>query len=318
MLITKKHFDKIYAENKIICTCIVLMITNECNANCKVCLGKQVFKSKICKKLCECYSAECKRCIDRTATDAEFYERVEAILATLNSPIVNIIITGGEPTISQRLLPILEIIDKYDYISKSITLETNGASLMDAEIAQALIKRNVHIQLSRYNVLDGENNAEFQFSSFAQRDADIRKLSRIYGELISTSTVLLKKHIADVHALVAFVDHYREYGIRQHSFLQVMADIGLRGANKQLLDYYDEQIVEIEGLSQQLTALGYEKVSDSGDEAFRMIIHRYKDSHIIFTRSNLALQHEKPTCQDISRFLIMPSGDIGVNGIEVR
>jgi molybdenum cofactor biosynthesis enzyme MoaA len=318
MLITQEHFQKIYETNKVTCTCVVLILNNECNANCKVCLGKQVFKSALCKQVCECYTSSCLRCCDHIASDEEYYAHLNTILQSINSHFVNIIISGGEPTISERLIPVLEIIDKYNYFHKTIDMETNGANLLDAEIAQALIKRNVHIHLSRYCVDDEANGEEFNFSSYKTDNTHIKKYARIYGSLLCLSTVLLKKFIPNADALMEFVEYYRGCGIKQFSFIELMVDTGLQSANKEIVEYYSEQLITMDELSKQLAEKGYKENSSGGDEAFKFINYPYKDGFIGFTMSNLALQHNQPTNNNFSRFLIMPSGEIGVNGIEIR
>ncbi len=318
MLITKEHFERIYKNNYIEKTCLVLILNNYCNANCKVCLAQQVFKSSLCEKLCENYSPNCIRCCDRNTTDEIFYENIKNILKTINSPNVNIIITGGEPTLSPRLIPVLEIIDKYNYSNKTIEMETNGAKLLDANISTALIKRNVLIHLSRYCIDDKENYDEFKFSFAETSNNDIEKIASKYGSLLGLSSILLKKYIPDALSLIKFVDHYRKYGINQFSFLEVMIDTGLPTANKKQLDYCLKQLIPAKDLSNELSKLGYPLIKDLGDDSYKYTLHIYKDCTISFTMSNLHIQHNQPVFNVFSRFLIMPSGEIGVNGIEIR
>lgn len=318
MLITTEHFKKIYRENKVCVTCLVLIINNECNANCKVCLAKQIFKSSLCKEICEGYTAKCVRCCDHTASDEEFYTRLEDILSTINSPIVDIIITGGEPTLSHRFIPTLEILDKYSFPTKELELETNGARLGDEKIAEALIKRKVQIHLSRYGKSDEENQAEFGFTSHATTNEDIERYAKTYGDLFGISTVLLTNHIDSAEAMLDMIDSFDALGVKRHTFLEVMADTTLRSANKEILDYYDKNCISIEVLSQDLEALGAKKVGDEGNDSFRRISHEYKGRIFSMTSSDLSKQHRQETNNGFSRFLIMPSGEIGVNGIEKR
>ncbi|MBQ7293213.1 MAG: radical SAM protein [Clostridia bacterium] len=318
MLITTEHFKKIYRENKVSVTCLVLIINNECNANCKVCLAKQIFKSSLCKEICEGYTAKCVRCCDHTASDEEFYARLEDILSTINSPIVDIIITGGEPTLSNRFIPTLEILDKYSFPTKEIELETNGAGLGDKEIAKALIKHKVQIHLSRYGKSDDENQAEFGFTSHATTNADIERYAKTYGDLFGVSTVLLANHIESAEAMLDMMDAFSEMGVKHHAFLEVMADTTLRRANKEILNYYDKFRVPIEALSRNLELLGVKKIADEGNESYRFITHEYKGRVFTMTSSDLSKQHRQETNNGFSRFLIMPSGEIVVNGIEKR
>ncbi len=318
MIISKEHFDRIYRENTVQCTCLVLILNDECNARCKACIAQHIFKSPLCKELCAAYDAKCLRCCSHKASDEEFYRSVAEILKTINSPIVDIIITGGEPTISNRLIPTLEIIEKYNYPIKTLEMETNGARLDDAEIAEALKKYQVLIHLSRYGKTDEENADEFNYTEYPVNAECIKKFVDIYGTQLGISTVLLNHHIGSAADLLGTIDFYHGLGVEHFAFLEVMADTSLRNANRKLLEYYDAHLIPILELSEGLTALGVDRVSEDGDDSYHIIRHRYKGMEFTLTSSNLDKQHKQETNNGFSRFLIMPSGEIGVNGIEKR
>lgn len=318
MLITKDRFKRIYRENKVQVTCLVLIINNDCNAECKVCLARQIFKSSLCKEICEGYKPTCLRCCDHMATDEEFYAALADILDTINSPIVDIVITGGEPTLSERFIPTLEMVAKKKYCRKQIELETNGAKLKDPTIIEALKRHNVQIHLSRYGATDEENRAEFKYKGYETTNADIRELAEIYGDQLGISTVLLKHHISTANELVAMMDACEHLGVRNHTFLEVMADEMLENANKSLLEYYKTYRVPIIEISAGLEKLGVKKLKEEGDGSYRIITHEYRGKPFTMTSSDLKRQHRQETNNGFSRFLIMPSGEIGVNGIEKR
>lgn len=318
MLISKERFRKIYKENEVNVTFLVIILNHECNANCRICIAKHKFKSPLCKEICEGYTTKCIKCCDHMAEDEKFYKCVDEILSIIDSPFVNIIISGGEPTLSNRLIPTLKIIDKYDYFSKTIGMETNGARLADEKIAKELLKRKVKIHLSRYSKVENENSAEFNFSNNTVSNADIRKLAEIYKDQLSVSSVMLKKYIHEAKDVLEFINYYKSLGISNFEFVEVMADESLRNSNKELLKYYDEQLVKVEEISKELVELGYLLVATYGDEAYRMYEHEYNGTEISLSASDLSKQHLLETNNAFSRFLIMPSGEIGVNGIEKR
>ena len=318
MLISQERFEKIYRENQVKITCLVLILNNDCNADCVACIAHHVFKSPLCKDICERYTAKCVRCCDHTASDEEFYVSLEKILQTINSQIVDIIITGGEPTISPRLIPTLELIDKFKYPTKYLEMETNGANLDKPEIIEALKKRNVSIHLSRYGITDEENISEFRYKFGAVRANDVQKYAEIYGDILGISTVLLKNHIDSAEKMLETIDFYESLGVKHHAFIEVMADVSLRNANKEMLEYYDKNHISIKDLSESLEKLGVKKVHEQGDDSFHIYTHSYKGKEFSMTSSDLEKQHRKETGNGFSRFLIMPSGEIGVNGIEKR
>lgn len=318
MLISKERLRKIYNENEVNVTFLVIILNHECNANCRICIAKHKFKSPLCKELCEGYTAKCVRCCDHMANDEEFYKSIDEILSIVDSPFVNIIISGGEPTLSNRLIPTLELIDKHEYFSKTIGMETNGANLTDEKIAKELLKRKVKIHLSRYSKVEGENSAEFNFLYSAVTSDDVDSLAKIYKEQLSVSSVILKKYIHEAKDVLEFIDYYKGLGISNFEFVEVMADESLRSSNNELLKYYDEQIVKAEQISKDLGELGCSLICNEGDEAYRLYKHEYNGIKFTLSASDLNKQHLLETNNAFSRFLIMPSGEIGVNGIEKR
>ena len=319
MLITQEHFKKIYTENTITSTCLVIILNNDCNANCRACIAQQVFKSALCKELCEAYTT-CKylRCCDHIAPDEEFYARLEEVLSTVNSQHVDIIITGGEPTISNRFIPTLELIDKYNYPSKVLQLETNGARLKDEVISAAIKRYNIKIHLSRYGITDESNLEEFRFKELPTTNEDIKELSAIYGDLLGISTVILKKHIVNGQDLLDMVQHSASLGVQHHDFLEVMADSTLEASDPKMLAYYKEQLVTADELHEDLMSLGVKEIFRACSESYGLSKYEYNGNIFSITYSKLDRQHKQETNNHFSRFLIMPSGEIGVNGVEKR
>jgi len=317
MLITKEHFKRIYENNTIGITNLAFIIDNACNANCKACIAKHVFKSSLCKEVCEGY-ATCKhiRCCDHAATDEEFYTAVEEILATVTSPYVDIVITGGEPTLSHRFLPILEIIAKHDYPAKSISIETNGAKLGDADVAEAIKKYNIQIHLSRYSTNEEKNREEFGYTDNETTNEDLKAYAETYGNLLCVNTVMLKKNIPSATELLNMVTELENLGVRHHEFVEVMADVTLEQSNKELIAYYNEQLITAEQLRKELADIGVKELYAEYGEAMGVSIHEYNGVQFSMMYSKLDKQHLVVPNNEARKFLIMPSGEIGVDGIE--
>ena len=85
-----------------------------------------------------------------------------------------------------------------------------------------------------------------------------------------------------------------------------------------MLAYYKEQLVTAEQLRKELKELGVVETRTSMDESYGISYHDYNGVKFTITYSKLELQHKQETHNLFSRFLIMPSGEIGVNGIEKR
>lgn len=94
---------------------------NYCNANCSFCVAQLRFENQgqLYKK-------------GRIQSDQEYFKRLSQILEYLRPLNSSISITGGEPTKSRRLIPILELIEKFGYRKRTLT--TNGSGLFDKEV----------------------------------------------------------------------------------------------------------------------------------------------------------------------------------------
>jgi len=195
-----------------------------------------------------------------------------------------------------------------------LEIESNGANLLDEKISNELIKRDVKILLSRYCIDDKLNTSEFGYVNKVTTNKEIKKLAKLYKSNLTLNTIMLKKFIPNSKALLEFVDFYRQYGIKNFDFAEFLADTSLRNANKELLEYYDEQFVSIKDISVGMP----EKINEFTDGIFTIINYKYKDCEISISSSVMSKQKDAKTKSDSGRFLIMPSGEIGVNGIETR
>lgn len=317
MLITQEHFNKIYQDNQVPFTLLVLILDNKCNATCKVCIAKHVFKSSLCKQYCEKFP-ECNysRCCDHYATDEEFYAGVKNALATINSPHLSVIVSGGEPTLSSRFKGTFELLEEYKHKITEIRMETNGANLADEEVKAILLKNNVKILLSRYNHIEEDNLKEFGFLSHPVSNEALKGFVQSYGSNLQINTIILKKFIPDAETLLKVASEMRALGVTAHEFVEIMADTTLEASNKDLIKYYNEQLITAEELHKQLIQLDAEVIQSSTSEAEGYTRYRKDDLVFSITYCNLAKKYLTNTNNFFRKFLIEPSGEIAIDSIE--
>lgn len=120
-------------NGKIILPRVELVITTKCNLNCKDCAN-----------LIPCYKAP------KSFPLSELRKEMDA-LALVLAGIGELKIMGGEPFLHPELGEILNMVAKYK-IKKSITLTTNGTIIPSLELMDIIIKNNVRINVSGYEI----------------------------------------------------------------------------------------------------------------------------------------------------------------------
>lgn len=318
MIISKEHFKKQFIDNTIKVTILPIMLDNNCNAQCKACIGKHIFKSDLCKDTCTAYSTCNKlRCCDHIADDDTFYNNLRFILSTITSDTVHIILTGGEPTLSSRLLPMIELLKEYSYTNKIISIETNGAKLGDSAIEAAIKENNIQIYLSRYSGNEQANLEEFNFKEFPVTNEMVKDFANRYGNLLYTNTIILKKNICDIKSLLKCITDFEELGVKQHGFVEFLADPSLSEQNKELIKYYNDQKVNVSNLIKELPyTRGVQEISSYQNDYAGSGTYLYGTIPFTISFAKLEKQYRRKVMEPIRKFLIVPSGEISIDRIE--
>lgn len=103
MIIERERVKGIIKRERINFVDIIVILDNNCNADCPLCVAKHIIKNSSCKELCQGYTPKCRRCCGRTAGDDEFYAAAADLFDTVHGSNVRVVLSGGEPTLSPRL-----------------------------------------------------------------------------------------------------------------------------------------------------------------------------------------------------------------------
>lgn len=173
-----------------------------CNANCKFCVAQLRFenKGKMYKK-------------SKIASDDEYLSRLDDILNRLRPLNPSISITGGEPTKSRRLVPILRLIEKYGYRKRTLT--TNGSGLFDIVEGKSILQHITdnhfqHLNISKAHFDEEMNKHIMQYENGYCSNDDIARIA-IFAKANNLrprmSCLLLKEGINDMRGIEkGFVD----------------------------------------------------------------------------------------------------------------
>lgn len=188
-----------------------------CNANCKFCVAQLRFESKgqMYKK-------------SRIASDNEYFDRLDSVLERLKPLNPSISITGGEPTKSHRLIPILQIIEKHGYRKRTLT--TNGSGLFDIVDGKPVIQHITenhfqHLNISKAHFDEEINKNIMQYETGYCSNEDIARIAmfaKANNLRPRMSCLLLKDGIKDIDGIKKSLDFYQNLGIDNIIFRETM------------------------------------------------------------------------------------------------
>lgn len=225
-----------------------IFVDDECNADCRFCVAQLRYEHR--KQL---YQKE------HIAEDERYLSRLRYVLEKVRPLNPSISITGGEPSISPRLLPIIRMVDELGFRKRTIT--TNGSGLLRVEegktILEHLMERGFdHLNISRVCSDEGKNREIMRYCEQGAycSNEDIGQIARMVrggGMRIRMSCILLQSAVNRVEKIREYVDFYRQYGIDNFIFRQLM-DYDHRAVNREKIAYCDENKVELNEIWEEM------------------------------------------------------------------
>lgn len=140
----------------------------------------------------------------------------------------SISITGGEPTKSRRLVPILRIIEKYGYRKRTLT--TNGSGLFDIVENKPILQHIAdnhfqHLNISKAHFDEDTNKRIMQYENGYCSNDDIYRIA-IFAKANNLrprmSCLLLKEGINDMDGIIRYLDYYNSLCIDNVIFRETM------------------------------------------------------------------------------------------------
>lgn len=268
-----------------------LYVTKKCNANCGFCMNK--YEKRFCKAL--------------ELDDSNYLKALNNVLDTLKLVNPPITITGGEPTKSMRLVPILRLINNKGYRFR--TFSTNGTGLLDRyegkTILSHILENNAinNINISRM-VIDDENNKKIM--RINQSNELIRKVftfGKINNMDMRLSCSLQKGGVENLNDILEYNDYYEKIGIDTIIFREL---IPINNCRKE----YNDSIIKIDKIFESIkndSRFKYIKTLDG--MYYNVYIYRYKDKLVKCYQEKRDLG--KKIDDDIIReFVFYPDGNL--------
>lgn len=175
-----------------------IFIDDYCNADCKFCVAQLRFENKgqMYKKF-------------KIENDEEYFKRLDEVLSYIRPLNPTISITGGEPTISSRLVGILKLIKKYNFRKKCIT--TNGSGLLREVDGKTILDWLIwsgfdHLNISRthWDIATNQNIMSFENKCDNLNNEKLHKIIK-YAKKNNLrprmSCLLLKDGVGDINKI---------------------------------------------------------------------------------------------------------------------
>ena len=271
-----------------------IYIDDYCNAACKFCLSQMTLNKRENKK-------------QRIPSDEVYLKRLDYVLDYLKPLNPTISITGGEPTKSPRLIPVLQKINEYNYRKR--TLSTNGTGLLEVMEGKKVIEyiienrfQNMTVSIAHHNPDLNQKMMQYKEKPFSEEDLKkVIAFSKVGNLHTRLSCVLLKEGINDLPSMFEYQKHYETLGLDNILFRELSyADISQYcHANKVDIDDIIKEVKQDKAFSYIKSIDGYEYLIDV-----------YK--HSSPEKENLVkIYTEKPVAEDIIYEMVFyPNGDL--------
>lgn len=169
--------------------------------------------------------------VSKIASDDEYLSRLDDILNRLRPLNPSISITGGEPTKSRRLVPILRLIEKYGYRKRTLT--TNGSGLFDIVEGKSILQHITdnhfqHLNINKAHFDEEINKHIMQYENGYCSNDDIARIA-IFAKANNLrprmSCLLLKEGINDMNGIIRYLDYYNSLYIDNVIFRETMDEV---------------------------------------------------------------------------------------------
>lgn len=218
-----------------------IFIDDKCNADCEFCVAQLRYENRGIL-----YNKE------HITNDTEYMETLRSVLEKVRPLNPSISITGGEPTISKRLVPVIKLVDELGFRKRTIT--TNGSGLFRVVNGKTILQHLIdcgfdHLNISRVSIDENlnreimryENNTECCSNEMIGKMAESIRGSKLN---IRMSCLLLKDSVSTVEKMKEYVDFYKGYGIDNFIFRQLM-DYDHLAVNQEKIQYCDRNKVDL-------------------------------------------------------------------------
>lgn len=285
-----------------------------CNANCKFCVAQLRFENKG-----KMYNK------GRISSDDEYFRRLEYVLDYIRPLNPSVSITGGEPTKSRRLIPILELVEKYGYRKRTLT--TNGSGLLDVIDGKTILQHITdnhfqHLNISKAHFDEDINRKIMQYERGYCSNEDIARIAafaKAHNLRPRMSCLLLKEGIHDKEGMIEYLNAFRSLGIDNVIFRESMDYDEDNMLNREKMAYLKANKVRLNDIWRTM----------DGDSRFTPIrqllgyyyyveVYKFQDVDMVSESANLVkLYEQKDKARDtVFEMIFHPNGNLNGSWVD--
>lgn len=281
-----------------------------------------IFVDKYCNYKCPFCVAD-QRQVDRSCSlnIKEYLSRLQYILEYIKPLNPTISLTGGEPTKSELLIPIIELLDNYNFKRRTIT--TNGSGLLDKCDNDLLIDRLIdanfnYINISRLHYDENINRElviptkDYLSNNELEYVLSKYKHGNGYNSRIRLSAVLLKNGINSAKEISNYIKYFSRFGQDSFIFRQLMLPDQFVIDNKK--DYTRDNFVALSDIYKEFGE-DFELYKEIYGYYYTVKIFNNKGNNIATEYADLAVSYsENETHKDlIYEMVFHPNGNLTKN-----
>jgi molybdenum cofactor biosynthesis enzyme MoaA len=287
-----------------------------CNANCKFCVAQLRFENRS-----QIYSKT------RIQSDEEYFNRLDEVLNKLKPLNPSISITGGEPTKSKRLVPILRLIEKYGYRKRTLT--TNGSGLFDIVEGKPIIQHITdnhfqHLNISKTHYDEDINRSIMQYDAGTgyTSNEDIAKIAafaKANNLRPRLSCLLLKSGIHDIDGIIKYLNYYQQLGIDNVIFRETMDYDQDSMLNKPKMEYLKENKVKLNDIWKNIdNDFRFTPIRQLLGYYYYVEVYKYQNIDMVSESANLVkLYEQKQKAEDVVFEMIFhPNGNLNGSWVD--
>ena len=165
-------------------------------------------------KMTDASNARCPFCVARLGKlrDENFFDnlkgKIEVAVNKLN--VENVVLLGGEPTISKNLFPILEELKDYKNKLEEITIITNGVMLHDMDFVRRLADSSITaVNISIHHWDEKVNDDLMKIKTLSKKELiQIRDILHKNNKQLWLSVVIMEGVVDSTEKILKYVEHF--------------------------------------------------------------------------------------------------------------
>ncbi len=255
-----------------------VMITDKCNADCNFCVAHLR------------YLTDGHQYIKPLVSNDSLY--LKALAYNLEKAVpfaTSLSLTGGEPSVNKRLPAILELLEAYPTLRKTMT--TNGTGLLNQIGSKTLVERLAQedqltfLNISRAHYDFHKNNRLMVMADHLLPERDLVRaiaIAREAGTRVRLSCTLLQEGISSVAQMRRYLDWAASIGVDNVVFRQLMAFDNTRVTPGRIPSYCKSQTVPLHPIWESLDASeDFEKYHQVLGYYYYVEVFKYKGMDVV-------------------------------------